>query len=148
MKHIKLFSIFEGDSGYVDFNKEESLNRIDKLFDKLVPRQGAAETVEGEMVRAISRILYRYYNDGDFFFRGYGKETAGSSASYLRKCPIGKTVSPMLTAAQRDAPRNDSRTQYTTSDGYLANLIKIAKAVADYVDSKKGNYEDNKNDSR
>ncbi len=54
----------------------------------------------------------------------------------------------MLTAAQRDAPRNDSSTQYTTADGYLANLIKIAKAVADYVDSKKGNYEDNKTNSR
>lgn len=148
MKHIKLFSLFEGEDTYVKFDKEVNLKRLDKLFTELVPLSGQAKTVEGEMVRAISRILYRYSNDGDFFFRGYGKETAGSSASYLRKCPIGKTISPMLTAAQRDAPRNDSSTQYTTADGYLANLIKIAKAVADYVDSKKGNYEDNKTNSR
>ena len=33
--------------------------RNQKLFDKLVPGSGASETVEGELIRAINRIVYR-----------------------------------------------------------------------------------------
>ena len=43
------------------------------IFDTLVAPQGKSETVEGELVRAISRIGYRYNNDGDYFYKGYGK---------------------------------------------------------------------------
>ena len=38
---------------------------LDGLFDKYVPVSGKAETIGGEIVRAISRITYRFYNDGD-----------------------------------------------------------------------------------
>ena len=37
------------------------------LYAQLVPGQGAAETIEGELLRAISKIIYRHYNDGDIF---------------------------------------------------------------------------------
>ena len=57
--------------------------RNDALFNKLVPGMGDSETVEGEMIRAINRIIYRFYNDGDFFYKGYGAETAGPSHSFL-----------------------------------------------------------------
>jgi hypothetical protein len=39
----------------------------DALYAKLVPSQGAAETIEGEVLRAASKIVYRHYNDGDEF---------------------------------------------------------------------------------
>ena len=39
----------------------------EELYDKLVPAQGAAETIEGEVLRAASKIVYRHYNDGDEF---------------------------------------------------------------------------------
>ena len=55
--------------------KLEKRNQV--LFDKLVPGSGAAETVEGELMRAINRLVYRWYNDGDYFYKGYGAETAG-----------------------------------------------------------------------
>ena len=57
--------------------------RNESLYDKLVPGMGDAETVEGEMLRAINRIIYRYYNDGDKYFEGYGTETAGPAHSFL-----------------------------------------------------------------
>lgn len=41
----------------------------DALYEKLVPAQGAAETIEGEVLRAASKIVYRHYNDGDEFNR-------------------------------------------------------------------------------
>lgn len=52
-------------------------------FDILVPRSGEAPTVAGEIVRAVNRLAYRYFNDGDKFYEGYGRETCGSSAAYL-----------------------------------------------------------------
>ena len=57
--------------------------RSNVLFDKLVPGSGASDTVEGEMIRAINRLIYRFYNDGDFFYKGYGAETAGPAHSFL-----------------------------------------------------------------
>lgn len=60
--------------------------QISELFDALVPAQGPAGTLEGEVIRAVSRIGYRYYNDGDMFFEGYGCETAGSCMAFLTEC--------------------------------------------------------------
>lgn len=39
----------------------------DALYDALVPSQGKADTIEGEVLRASSKIVYRHYNDGDEF---------------------------------------------------------------------------------
>ena len=61
----------------------DDFNRLEALFEELVPGEGKAETVAGELLRATMRLIYRYYNDGDYFFMGYGLETAAPSASYL-----------------------------------------------------------------
>lgn len=37
------------------------------LYEKLVPASGPADTIEGEVLRAASKIVYRFYNDGDEF---------------------------------------------------------------------------------
>ena len=42
------------------------------LFDEYVPACGKAKTLGGEILRAISRIVYRYYNDGDTVWHYYG----------------------------------------------------------------------------
>lgn len=38
-----------------------------RLYDELVPSSGKADTIEGEVMRAASKIVYRHYNDGDEF---------------------------------------------------------------------------------
>ena len=59
------------------------------LYSKLVPDSGKADTLEGECLRAIHRIIYRYYNDGDYWWNGYGCETAGPAVTFLREqCPV------------------------------------------------------------
>lgn len=58
-------------------------NKIHALFEELVPASGKADTVAGEIVRAVSRISYRNYNDGDHIGVGYGKETCNPAARYL-----------------------------------------------------------------
>ena len=37
------------------------------LYDQLVPGEGKADTVEGELLRAVGKIIYRHGNDGDNF---------------------------------------------------------------------------------
>ena len=61
----------------------ETENRLSQLFDELVPMSGKADTIAGEIVRAICRIGYRSYNDGDHIGVGYGKETCNPAARYL-----------------------------------------------------------------
>lgn len=60
-----------------------SEKKIERLFDLFVPRSGACETLGGEIVRAVSRIVYRWFNDGDVFYTGYGIETCARDAGYL-----------------------------------------------------------------
>lgn len=61
--------------------------KINAMFDRLVPMSGKADTVAGEIVRAISRITHRNYNDGDHLGIGYGRETVNPAARFLSaKC--------------------------------------------------------------
>lgn len=55
--------------------------KFNELFDKYVPACGKANTLGGEIVRTINRIVYRYYNDGDTVDRYYGNEY-----NHLRAC--------------------------------------------------------------
>lgn len=59
--------------------------KINALFSELVPVSGKADTVAGEIIRAISRIGYRNYNDDDHVGVGYGKETCNPAARYLMR---------------------------------------------------------------
>ena len=67
------------------YTKENVENELEELFNKYVPRCGKADTVGGEIVRAISRIGYRNFNDGDHIGVGYGNETCNAPARYLKK---------------------------------------------------------------
>lgn len=71
--------------------------RINKLFEELVPASGKAESLAGELIRAMSRIAYRFYNDGDQVGMGYGKETCNPAARFLM-AKGSKRVSSLATA--------------------------------------------------
>lgn len=73
-------------NSFVNIFNDNSLklqSKLNKLDDLLVPASGKANTVAGELIRAIQRILYRDYNDGDRFYTGYGIETCASSVAYI-----------------------------------------------------------------
>ena len=55
--------------------------KFDEFFDKYVPINGSADTLGGEIVRAINRIVYRYYNDGDTV-----DSYCGNEYNHLRAC--------------------------------------------------------------
>ena len=109
--------------------------RINELFNMLVPNIGHCETIEGEMVRAISKINYRYYNDGDIFYDGYGAETCGNAVSFLEHSDeipkefrdkisfkFGEIVGGML-----------------DGDDYINKLFEITELIIEYVTDKLDN---------
>ncbi len=103
---------------------KELEERIDALYKMLVPGNGPASTVSGEVVRAICRISHRYYNDGDYWYKGYGIETAGPAAAFLMSsdCPFDVT----------DAlDRSDGK----TGQAYERAIHAVTKKIAKYVES-------------
>jgi hypothetical protein len=94
------------------------------LFAKLVPASGKCDTVEGEMLRAINRMIYRYYNDGDFWFEGYGCKTAGPAEAYLRT--FVPFVYDELVASEFGGEEN-----------YATQLNIMLEKILDYVESRK-----------
>lgn len=131
-------------------------DKLEALFKKLVPGSGHCKTFEGEMVRAMMRLMYRYYNDGDVFFRGYGKETCGSSATFLKtKTPISRRLRSILSEGQKNAPKKtpgskhgERDNEYEDDDWYQNALYKAAEAIIEYVNSKNGDYTPNAESSR
>ena len=77
---------------------------FDNLRDQYVPGMGAAETVGGEILRAMDRLIYRFFNDGDMVGQGYGNETCNSSYRYLYR-HIDRC--PQLTDAWREDEYTD-----------------------------------------
>ena len=43
----------------------EDDKKYSELEDKYMPASGKADNVGGEIIRAMSRLVYRFYNDGD-----------------------------------------------------------------------------------
>ena len=64
---------------------EEQKKEWAAIEDRLMPGSGKAETVAGEIIRAVDRIWYRWWNDGDKINVGYGRETCNGTARYLEK---------------------------------------------------------------
>ena len=98
--------------------------RINALFEELVPVSGKAATVAGEIIRAISRIGYRNCNDGDHIGVGYGNETCNPAGRYLdQKC------SPEVGSAVYAIWGIEDDEQYDRG------LEKLEQAVIDYLDA-------------
>lgn len=98
------------------------------FFDNLVPASGKADTKAGELIRAINRLLYRDYNDGDVYFSGYGIETCGAAASFL----VDKGFDELVDFAEKNNGRdinNDPR----FDNEYTNFLNELADSVIDVI---------------
>lgn len=97
--------------------------RINKLFKELVPETGKAGSLAGELVRAMSRIGYRFHNDGDMVNIAYGKETCNPAARFL--IAKGNAEVSSLTAGLWEI---------FSEDAYEKVMDILCGAVADYVE--------------
>ena len=112
-----------------EFVGKELEDRNNPLYDKLVAGQGKSETVEGEMLRAINRIAYRYYNDGDEYMRGYGTETAGPAHSFLVNANH-----PLKSAMVKI---------FGDGTNYEQTIKDALDTILDYIESRQGKYTPN-----
>ena len=104
-----------------------SSDPIQEAFELLVPSEGKAETVAGEMVRAMMRVLYRDYNDGDKFMAGYGLQTCGSSMCYL----VEMMPDAWADYAQRAVDEAD---KYMDDDSAYTQLITdLSDSLVEYL---------------
>lgn len=88
-----------------------------------LPVSGKADSLAGELIRAINRIAYRFYNDGDQVGIGYGKETCNPAARFLME--KGNKEIKELAA---------SIWQIYSETAYEKLLEILAGAAADYVE--------------
>lgn len=108
---------------------------LSKLFDLYVPGEGMADTVVGECIRAINRVAYRYYNDGDLVGYGYGVETASSSLGY-----VVAQIPEVRFIAQRMIDFTDD------CDEYKNQLDLLIEKTIETLFTKRINYFDLQND--
>lgn len=101
----------------------KSAERINKLFEELVPSEGKADSLAGELVRAMSRIGYRFFNDGDIVNQGYGKETCNAPARFL-----------MAKGNHEIADLAVALWEIFSEDAYEKVLDTLEAAVADYIE--------------
>ncbi len=81
------------------------------------------------MLRAINRIAYRYYNDGDEYMTGYGTETAGPAHSFL------VNANHPLKSAMIKIFKDGTNYEQTIKDAL--------DTILDYIESRQGKYTPN-----
>jgi len=98
----------------------------EELWARLVPAEGPAATKAGEALRAMSRLYYRWYNDGDrienFMTEWDTRETAARAFNYLyqfRDAASGFSAKPLM----------EKVVDATTEEQYEAALEEMADAV-------------------
>ena len=100
------------------------MNRVNTRFEELVPLEGKADTLAGEIIRAISRIGYRFYNDGDQVGMGYGKQTCNPPARFLAST-TSAAIGDMVRALW----------QVTDEAAYEKLLDVVTEMTMDYIDA-------------
>lgn len=100
------------------------VKRNEPLFAKLVPSSGKCDTLEGEILRSVNRLCYRWYNDGDYWYEGYGTETAGCAETFLRLySPVNVTVELNASYGKKE-------------DDYDAALDAVLDKVLTYIEGR------------
>lgn len=100
---------------------------INKMIDEAVPVSGKADTVAVEIFRAMGRIGYRYYNDGDYFYDGYGLETVAPSMAYLMD--IIETYGTHEQNREVSHIEDDIMNHVLEDDAYWSKVIDIFKII-------------------
>lgn len=116
---------------------------FDHLFDLLVPQSGKCETLAGEIIRAANKIDYRWFNDGDRFFEGYGIETCGQPAYFLMNIELNDETplwNFLIDCAENDTDNEDYDAFLDELKNKVISLIKdnpslLAMETKDMYDS-------------
>ena len=90
-------------------------DKFDKICDTYLPVEGEGETMASQIVTAVCKLVYKWYNDGDVFDNTYAlggwcndlssyanwldsNTDAGSVLSYLTRCKRKSDYEDLLVA--------------------------------------------------
>lgn len=93
---------------------------IEALFELAVPPHGQCDSVAGEVIRAMMKILYRDYNGGDVFYEGYGRETCLPAVAYLIDVEPYEGIFEDFDYIAEDQLKDED---YTRSINHIAEVI-------------------------
>lgn len=110
-------------------------NHLAKEFESLMPPTGAANTVEGEMYRAASRLVYDFYNNG--FCNDNSGPLEFLSEFNLVTDKQYKTLEPYMWGARYGEPG------IFDNDELVEAVNEVCNQVLCHIRNKNGNYEDN-----
>lgn len=113
-----------------NYSEDELRDILSELFDEFVPGQGKCETLAGELIRAVNRVGYRYFNDGDYFMTGYGLETCGPDMAFI----YDNTDETVQKAIDRAADLNEMLYDDNQFDKeYSERINKVFNLVLQYL---------------
>jgi hypothetical protein len=107
---------------------------FEELSNKLMKIAGPSGNLEGEVIRAYSKVAYRYYNDGDFATHGYGAETAGPALTFL----IEEAPSSIVAKAREIEVASDVHSDFQYKNALKELEDEIAKWVNAQIEAVGG----------
>lgn len=134
----------KSNEGLLDTIKDKAKDIYNKIFkgknktfeeitELVVPAQGMASNKYGEICRALNRLQYRHYNDGDIFNKGYGITTCASDAAYLHDCGI-----PEFKTILEDVPYGiDDDTYEATIENMINIFVNLDRATVKKLKNEK-----------
>lgn len=108
--------------------------RFEELTEIHMKPEGKSDTVRGELIRAVNRIGYRFYNDGDQIGVGYGNETCNAAGRYIGKHGNDEMANALGKLWDHRCPIQNSETEIPDYL-YEDRLIKLVEATTEYADS-------------
>ncbi len=101
----------------------ENKKFIDEMYERYVPMCGKADTVGGEIVRAINRICYKYYNNGDTvrYYYSSGRNYSWACDSFLVERVYGYRCMKFVD-------------EYDFEDRLVFNFNRIAKYLKKHME--------------
>ena len=110
-------------------------NEYDTLFNDLVPVSGSCEVLEGEFIRAISKLTYDHFNNGNL------NNTSGPAKFLIANHSVFASGNKEVLVALFEVYDESNLGHYTMED--LAEpLTLICDTIVQYVLSKNGDYTD------
>ena len=119
------------DWGYYD--------KFEELIDKYIPMRGEGETKATQIVTAVNKLVYKWYNDGDVFDNSYALEgwcnDLSSYANWLYEHTNVDVILAKIANCLNDSDYEDLLKEVTDmllDEEYLAKMDKEKKVETIY----------------
>ena len=108
-----------------------------EMFERYVPRTGEADNDFGEILRCGSRIIYRFFNDGDVANIGYGRESVTPAVQKLMRIADGdvRRVAYELDQYTRDMREQDEDEEWDEDydwEDEESDVLDRIKSIGEY----------------